>query len=228
MKLYPKIFALFLITAMPYLSAAQGNLGLTLYGGMSMPTGEFESRAESLFGYATPGIASGLEVSYLITENLGAVVSVGYSIYGTDPEKLGEQYLQEHPNNSAIAINSSYFAALSVTAGLEYSIAIGENLSIKPQFTAGMANVASPEQEVQISGKSPHAGTMYAGRSNAFAYQGKLSFNYAISEKLAIGLFGSYSSATPTFHLPEGEGESFGFEQQISGIGTGLQLSFKL
>jgi hypothetical protein len=117
-------------------------------------------------------------------------------------------------------------------AGVEPRWKLGEKMLLSISATAGIANIQGPSNSLKIlsvdflGATTPLEQEIDAGRKNAFAYAGKIAWQYAAG-KLQLGLFARYFQSAPTFSINDHQ-TVHEVESPIQAAFVGLQVGYKL
>ncbi|WP_291115513.1 hypothetical protein [Flavobacterium sp. UBA6135] len=204
-------------------NAKTNKIALRFSNGFAFPFSDFKSSEKASFGFAKMGYKGAIDFSHQLKKNIAAVLIVDFNIHATDAEKIAASYLDSNPSYTSVEVKSGNYSVLSLLVGGDYTVALNASFYIQGQVAFGLATVKGPENQIEVSSSSPFEEFKSSGRATSFAYQGKASFNYAITTPVAVGLYTSYYETNPDFKVA---GSSI--KQKINSFSTGIQLTYKL
>lgn len=194
---------------------------IRLSNGVTFPLGDFKSTEGLGSGYAKIGYQGAIDISYKLANNFGMAFIMNYNIHGTNATRKAEGYLNSNPAYSIVTVESGSYSVLSFLIGPEYSIDLSDKFYVQGQLGFGSANVKGADVQLIVGGSSPYEKTQTGGSQNSFAYQGKISLNYKLTNTIGLGVYSSYFATTPKFKV-----EGVDVEQKVNTVSSGIHLIY--
>jgi hypothetical protein len=198
-KIFTSISIIF-ITLISISASAQVKSYIALYGGLSMPQGDFakSSYDNNQAGYAKRGVTFGLDGAVYVYKKL----AVGATISFQDQGKLtyDDVYAIAAGYTSSFAADNSTVTAVNryhnwnILVGPQYSFEFSKFI-VDVRASAGIIkSISTPEFTTQVSGVPTQTNVFYQRSASAtiFGYGGNLGLRYKLSDGFMIGIKGSY------------------------------------
>jgi hypothetical protein len=179
----------------------------TVFGGVSVPTGEFAKSGYGDFlsgtidnkaGFAKTGYTVGLDGAWYIHKtNWAIAATVSYQDQGqlsaNDAHTLAAGYQDAFGTDLGQATSHGRYENLNVLVGPQYTFLFNK-LSVDLRANVGIVkSFSTPEMDIVVTdGGIPHPFAQLSSTASGFAYGGSADLRYKLSKKLGIVLKENY------------------------------------
>ncbi|HEY0245323.1 MAG TPA: outer membrane beta-barrel protein [Mucilaginibacter sp.] len=243
-----KNFSILFLFAIGFLASftakAQTQNYISLYGGASIPTGQFSNadygtlhNENNKAGYAKTGATFGLDAAFYLHSNwaIGGVIS--YQDQGRlsqkDVQNLSAGYTDAFAVDESTVTATKRYQNLNILVGPQYSFVFSK-LTLDLRAEAGLIkSFSTPELKVVLEDPTDPAQTFYqrSSTSSAFAYGASAGLRYRLGSSWGLNLKGSYIGSDGFDITNENRRINAGrlvTKQSVSEIQTTLGLTFQL
>jgi hypothetical protein len=218
------IAGLFLSTACMAQDVSQSSLEIS--PGVGIPVGDFASKANNIkAGLAMNGVAINIEYNHYFRPKLGFCAGLKRSVFPLD----FDAYTHSNPNAT-----SDPWRVLLIYGGLTTRKNVGHKTILTPKVAIGLATSKYPAATILTYNSSgPIVTTFSSNTGNAPAFIVGMTFKYLLSQRIHIGLYGDYFSASPKFIVTESftsgqstVSRSLPYTQNMQALMAGLSLCY--
>jgi len=179
----------------------------SIFGGVSVPTGEFaksfygdflDGTIDNKAGFAKTGYTIGLDGAwYIHKSNWAIAATVSYQDQGqlsaNDAHVLAAGYQDAFGTDLGQATSHGRYQNLNVLVGPQYTFLFNK-LSVDLRANVGIVkSFSTPEMDIVVTdGGIPHPFAQLSSTASGFAYGGSADLRYKLSKKLGIVLKENY------------------------------------
>ena len=236
----------FFTTLLAFTAKAQVQKGSywSIFGGVSIPTGEFgksfygdflDGTIDNKAGFAKTGYTIGLDGAwYIHKSNWAFAATVSYQDQGQlnakDAQTLAAGYQDAFGVDTGAASTSKRYRNLNILLGPQYSFYFSK-FAVDLRANAGIIkSFSTPELDIKITDADiPYQFAQLSSTATAFAYGGSVDLRYQLGKKLGLVLKGNYI-ASPGINITNTNRVNYAgrldTKQPISEFQTTLGLSF--
>jgi hypothetical protein len=208
MKKYIILISAVLITLTTFKAKAQEKSYWDIFGGVSVPTGQFANSDYGAFlhdnnkaGFAKTGLTFGLDGAWYVHNNWAIAATISYQDQGqlsaTDAHTLAAGYQNAFGVDQGAATSTKRYQSLNVLVGPQYSFYFSK-FAVDLRANAGLIkSFSTPQIDIVIT----DAGIAYpfsqeSSKASAFAYGGSADLRYNFTKKLGIVLKENYVASS--------------------------------
>jgi hypothetical protein len=218
---------------------------LTVFGGVSVPTGEFarayygdflQGTIDNKAGFAKTGYTFGVDGAWYFHKNWAFAATVSFQDQGqlsaTDAHTLAAGYQDSFGVDEGSATTSKRYQNLNVLVGPQYSfffsklaVDLRANIGLLKSFSTPQINVVVTDSDI------PHPFAQNSSSASAFAYGGSADLRYNFNKKFGLVLKENYvgcSGIAITNTERVNNAGRLDSNQPINVVQTTLGLTFKL
>lgn len=195
--------ALFTVISVSVQAQTRSYIGL--FGGASIPTGQFSNKdygtlynENNKAGYAKTGPVFGLDGAYYFHKNIAIGGLISYQDQGqlskADVENLSAGYTDAFAVGESTVTSSERYSNLTALLGPQYSFMF-DKLTVDVRLEAGLIkSFKTPELKIVLEDPQDPAQTFYqrSSKSTAFAYGASAGLRYALGPHFDVGVKGNF------------------------------------
>jgi hypothetical protein len=233
-----------LLTIVTFSAKAQTKSYIGLFGGASIPTGQFKNsdygslnNENNKAGYAKTGVTVGLDGAYYFYKNWAIGGLVSFQDQGRlnqkDVANLSAGYTDAFAVDESTTSATKRYQNLNILLGPQYSFVFSK-LTIDLRAEAGLIkSFSTPELKILLEDPEDPAQTFYqrSSTSAAFAYGASAGLRYQLTDHLGLNLKGGFIGSEGFKITNENRNINAGrlvTKQPVSKIQTTLGLIFNL
>jgi len=199
-------------------AGAQVKSYISLYGGLSLPTGNYGSTdySNNQSGFAKKGVTFQVEGAYYIKKNFGIGASISWQDQGKLDEaattSLAQGYVASYNADQATVTGYDRFHSWNFLIGPQYSFTYSSFI-LDLRANAGFIDVTStPETSIVITGVPEQTATFYQRTSHGmvFGYGGTAGLRYKLGEGFSLGIRAAYVASPGTTVTNDGRTQTEG------------------
>ena len=242
MKKISILFLFALVVLASFNAKAQTKSYISLFGGSSIPTGQFSNadygtlgNENNKAGYAKTGATFGFDAAFYLHSNwaIGGIVS--YQNQGQlsqkDVQNLSAGYTDAFAVGTSTVTATKRYENLNVLVGPQYSFVFSK-LTLDLRLEAGLIkSFSTPELKIVLENPADPAQTFYqrSSTASAFAYGASAGLRYSLGKNWGLNLKGNYIASDGFKITNENRRVNAGrlvVKQPVSEIQTTLGLTF--
>jgi len=187
-------------------AGAQVKSYVSLYGGLSIPNGNYGSQdySNNQSGFAKKGVVFQVDGAYYVKKNFGIGASISWQDQGKFNEAmattLASGYVASYSADQATVTASGRFHSWNFLIGPQYAFTY-KDFILDLRANAGFIDVTStPETSIVITGVPEQTATFYqrASHGTVFGYGGTAGLRYKLGEGFSLGLRAAYVASPGT------------------------------
>jgi hypothetical protein len=209
MKKYVIISTVILVTLSAFTAKAQIQKGSywSIFGGVSVPTGEFgkafygdflDGTIDNKAGFAKTGYTFGLDGAWYVRKSNWAIAAtVSYQDQGQlsakDAHTLAAGYQDAFGVDTGAATTSNRYRNLNILIGPQYSFFFNK-FAVDLRANVGIVkSFSTPEMDIKITDADiPYEFAQLSSTATAFAYGGSVDLRYQLGKRLGLVLKENY------------------------------------
>lgn len=209
MKKIIVLAALAVISLTGLRAQAQQKSYWTVFGGVSIPTGEFASSQYGEFlhednkaGFAKTGYTFGLDGAWYIKKtNWAIAATISYQDQGQlnskDAQTLAAGYQDAFGVDQGAVTSTKRYQNLNVLVGPQYSWFFGKAVVDLRANVGWLKSFSTPQIDVVVTDDDiPHPFAQESSKASVFAYGGSVDLRYSISKNFGLVLKENYVGST--------------------------------
>ncbi|TWJ03368.1 outer membrane protein with beta-barrel domain [Mucilaginibacter frigoritolerans] len=208
MKKYIILISAVLITLTTFKAKAQEKSYWGVFGGVSVPTGQFANSDYGTFlhdnnkaGFAKTGMTLGLDGAWYVHKNWAIAATVSYQDQGqlsaNDAHTLAAGYQDAFGVDQGAVTSTKRYQNLNVLVGPQYSfffskfaVDLRANVGLIKSFSTPQINIVITDAGISY----PFA--QESSKASAFAYGGSADLRYNFTKKLGLVLKENYVASS--------------------------------